>query len=190
MAAFLAEDASMSRRLAGIGQGLTLGLLGAFLGAMLCTGLCVFLVWRNGRQREARARAKETGAAVSPDSAAPDAMAAAEHFQVRKLNDALFEVQPLPSGVMVGSPLEEVGANTLGSADAEACDICCEWPAVVIFLPCSHGGMCSKCAETILTKSRNHCSHCRGPVSKVLTVENPAQLSNGQHARAVARNVV
>merc|ERR1712072_171624 len=110
-------------------------------------------------------------------------MATVEHFEVKRLTSTLFEVHPLSQAAAQG-PEPAVQPQALGSETPEACEICCENQAEVVFLPCAHGGLCQGCADTILARSGQHCPHCRGPVQKVLLIERPVRLLHGQAARA------
>merc|ERR1712232_947222 len=96
--------------------------------------------------------------------------------------EPLFTVEPISA--MAAKAPEPPVPSPVGNETPEACEICCEKELEVVFLPCTHGGLCWGCTETILSRSGNHCHYCRYPVQKVILVDNPARLLHGQTARA------
>lgn len=45
------------------------------------------------------------------------------------------------------------------------CLICCENDSNVLIRPCNHGGLCERCAQTMLLENSS-CPHCKTPISK------------------------
>merc|ERR1712129_160406 len=160
-------------------------LLIAFGSALACVGVCALLMYYHNKKASER-----TVAAPQPAAAAANAEAVAalsngttENCEVRRTaGSTMFQVRPLtPLDMTVPEPTQPL---TVGSETPEACDICCEAPAEIVFLPCGHGGLCLGCAVAILTRSGHHCSNCRGPVKWVLRIESPERLLHGRYARA------
>merc|ERR1712216_183415 len=168
-------------------------LLIAFGGAIGCVGVCAVLMWCHNKRsaNDAAARAPQPFQGTDPNSAgAANAEAVAalrntDYFEVKRVASTMYQVRPLPP--TDATTPEPMLPQTIGSDTPEACEICCEAQAEVVFLPCGHGGLCQGCADAILTRSGQHCAHCRGAVRAVLIIESPMRLLHGQNARARLR---
>lgn len=135
----------------------------------------------------AHGRGKLGGAATWPE----------QLFRVRRVTSTLFEVEELPPGASPSSEerecasvpfaVKECATTAAASPDddsEEACEVCCECQPEIVFLPCSHGGICRSCAEQIVRRSNRHCHTCRRAVEKVVLVEEPLQLLSGLQVSA------
>ncbi|CAE8622818.1 unnamed protein product [Polarella glacialis] len=168
-------------------------LIGAFVATILCALSCVGLNLLQARRRAAAAAGHPAQALQAVDDSAPGKgrLAGADHFdgaqvfEVLRMSSTVFRVQALEEAAATANEVQPASIE-LGAGSPEACEICCDAAATVVYLPCAHGGLCEACAAETLRRSNLHCVHCRGPVGQVLLVESALRLQRGLVSRAQA----
>eukprot|EP00747_Dinoflagellata_sp_TGD_P020600 gnl/TRDRNA2_/TRDRNA2_127926_c0_seq1.p1 gnl/TRDRNA2_/TRDRNA2_127926_c0~~gnl/TRDRNA2_/TRDRNA2_127926_c0_seq1.p1 ORF type:complete len:203 (+),score=39.11 gnl/TRDRNA2_/TRDRNA2_127926_c0_seq1:47-655(+) len=164
--------------------------------------ICVCLGWLHRRKRDQQAAAAAAQpVVVAPPRADVEAQcveqgAASPEQPPEPVPEEFFEVSCVSSTVFTVKPLETLdGADSarqpalpsavvVGNSEERLCEICCERPAEVVLMSCSHGGLCQQCNDEILKRSNMHCPHCRGKVDKVILLEAPELLSQGRSCKA------
>mmetsp|Transcript_25684 Transcript_25684/g.59869 ORF Transcript_25684/g.59869 Transcript_25684/m.59869 type:complete len:222 (-) Transcript_25684:132-797(-) len=191
----VADASSNGRRLLSLGPGtLVLIVLINVLVAlvMISAVVCVVLHWTLNRQ-SVRAFTPSRGPAQPIEAASqaskvqeksPAAPSQEQWFEVSRLSNTTFACKELqvPPGASGAPNFPALGAvpEAMAAVSIENCEICCERNAEMVLLPCSHGGMCRQCSEEILRRSAGHCPHCRGAVERLVLVDSPLRLLQGE----------
>mmetsp|Transcript_40200 Transcript_40200/g.92407 ORF Transcript_40200/g.92407 Transcript_40200/m.92407 type:complete len:222 (-) Transcript_40200:25-690(-) len=154
-----------------------------------CAALCVILHWMHARQ-PVRAFADRGGALDNCAVAKGKDLETAGHplqeqwFEVWRLSNTTFACKDLqvPAGASCPPKMPTLGSvpEAVAAVSMENCEICCERSAEIVLLPCSHGGICRQCSEEILRRSAGHCPHCRGAVERMVLVDSPVRLLQGE----------
>mmetsp|Transcript_76498 Transcript_76498/g.147707 ORF Transcript_76498/g.147707 Transcript_76498/m.147707 type:complete len:224 (-) Transcript_76498:41-712(-) len=170
----------------------------------------VVVIQRPNRPDTAARGAEEAAQATQAAEAA--AQMQRSLFQVRRVTSTVFKVEELPteevqqgianhlvqdeleveemsapfSVVEVDDSIPQVldDSGTIVSDEEIVCEVCCERTPQIVFLPCSHGGICRSCAEQIVKRSNRHCHTCRAAIEKVIIVEDPLRMCQGFKVRA------
>eukprot|EP00930_Biecheleria_cincta_P104027 TRINITY_DN96166_c0_g1_i1.p1 TRINITY_DN96166_c0_g1~~TRINITY_DN96166_c0_g1_i1.p1 ORF type:complete len:206 (+),score=17.19 TRINITY_DN96166_c0_g1_i1:72-689(+) len=149
-------------------------LIAVFAVAICCAVSCAALNWLQARRKNADlASADASGSDVESSAHGPCV------FEVVKVSNTVFKVQALEDAPAPEAVLPSEVGTTTSDSDADACEICYDTTARIVFLPCCHGGYCTGCADEILRRSNRHCVQCRGPVSNLGLPQRPLGASWG-----------
>lgn len=89
------------------------------------------------------------------------------------LNQALDIVQKTPTLFSAAGDMNDASNEPVKPEECE-CIICCEKPSNCVIFDCMHSGVCSDCAEAVLTKSST-CMICRQPIKKIAVIKKQAE---------------
>jgi len=126
-----------------------------------------------------------------------------EFFEVERCARGTFEVKPLicttedglPRGYVdemavsnedITTSLTDSSMSQSGNSNGfEVCWKCDDAPARIIFIPCSHGGLCERCTR-VMQQSSKTCPQCQGCVSRILRIHRMDLLNKDKATIAVA----
>ena len=143
-----------------------------------------------------------------PQSSSPSPTASGRRMVVTKITYTFYKVEnevghneigtarqetPSPRPVALSDDMNEISDPSLlspktdkkGFTGEESCTLCMDNAADTVLLPCSHGGICSSCADALVRRALLNggalCPHCRSHITSLVRLsEVNDQVARGE----------